>query len=94
MRRCTLLLTAKNSSPPVFPDVDGSDNVAAKAALRGLGNARVLRSRLSSGIVAEAVARMPQPCRVVVSGPGGFNAAALEMLARLVPTGQITVLSA
>ena len=68
--------------------------MAAEEALQGLDNACILRSRLSSDLVADAVARLPQPCRVVVSGPGGFNAAARDMLARLVDEDQITILSA
>ena len=57
--------------------------------------ARVVRSRLNPTILAEAFARMPQPCRVVVSGPGGFNSAAREMLLELVDDEeQITILSA
>jgi hypothetical protein len=94
VRHCALLLTGANASPALFPGTKGGNRAAAEAALDGLENARVLRSRLSSAIVADAVARMPQPCRVVVSGPGGFNAAAREMLTGLIDEDQITVLSA
>ena len=55
----------------------------------------MLRSRLNPQILAEAYERMPQPCRVVVSGPGGFNTAAREMLLELVDDEeQVTILSA
>ena len=43
----------------------------------------------------EATGRMPQPCRVVVSGPGPFNLAAKRMLAELnVDDESVTILSA
>ena len=61
---------------------------------RGLRNARIVRSRLTAALVAEAVARMPQPCRVVVSGPDGFNAAARKMLSSVMDDALVTVLSA
>ena len=66
----------------------------AEAALREVENASVQRSRLSAAIVAEAIERMPKPCRVVVSGPSGFNSAAREMLSRVVDQDSVTVLSA
>eukprot|EP01043_Picozoa_sp_COSAG02_P007385 COSAG02_NODE_219_length_28538_cov_79.322058_25_plen_439_part_00 len=96
VRNCTLLLTAANSDHAVFPDCgELGDGRAAEHELDGLDNARVLRGeRLSSTVVDEAVARMPQPCRIVVSGPGGFNAAARAMLELSVDSNQITVLSA
>ena len=57
---------------------------------------QLLRARLSPAVVAEALARMPKPCRVVVSGPGGFNSAAHSMLAELMVDvdEQVTILSA
>ena len=48
--------------------------------LRKLSNAQVLDSRLTIEVVTQSLSRMPQPCRVVVSGPSGFNAAARGML--------------
>ena len=45
-----------------------------------LPNGQVLESRLEQQIVTESLSRMPQPCRIVVSGPSGFNAAARGML--------------
>ena len=80
---------------------DGGDEPAAAAAaeqpeqvLAGIENANIVRSRLSPEIVAEAVGRMPRPCRVVVSGPNGFNSAAREMLASLVDEEEVTILAA
>ena len=96
VRHCTLLLTPeKNSGAPPFPSAPAGDAGEAERALQGLANAKVVRSRLKSAIVAEALKRMPAPCRVVVSGPSGFNSAAREMLTRSgVDTEQITVLTA
>jgi len=95
VRNCTFLLTAANtSSTAPFPGMKGGDGEEAEGALNGLANARILRSRLNGAIVADALARMIQPCRVVVSGPGGFNAAAREMLTQLIDEEQITVLAA
>ena len=98
------MLTPPNSSyggagannPPPFPSVaDGTGDAAhAEAALGPLPNATVVNERLSGALVAEAVARLARPCRVLVSGPGGFNAAATAMLADLVEENEITVLSA
>ena len=96
VRHCALLLTPPaNAREPPFPDAPAGGAAEAERALHGLANARVVRSRLNPTILAEAFARMPQPCRVVVSGPGGFNSAAREMLLELVDDEeQITTLSA
>ena len=96
LRNCTLLLTAAvaNKDAAPFPEAPDGDEQEDTDSLRGLANARLLRSRLDSDIVAEAVLRMPKPCRVVVSGPDGFNSAARQMLAGLINTENVTVLSA
>ena len=95
VRHCTLLLTPPNKGEPIFPDAASGDAAEAEGALHGLPNARILRAQLNAEILTEATARMPQPCRVVVSGPGGFNSAAREMLLELVDDEeQITTLSA
>jgi Thioredoxin-like [2Fe-2S] ferredoxin/Oxidoreductase FAD-binding domain len=57
------------------------DNPTALDELRALPNARVLNDiRLNIELVIEAVGRMSMPCRVVVSGPSGFNGAARSLL--------------
>ena len=95
VRHCTLLLTASNSDPPIFPEAADGDAAAAERALGGLGNVSVVRSRLSPELLAQSVGRMPPPCRVVVSGPDGFNGAAREMLSELLDVDeQVTILSA
>ena len=55
-----------------------------------------LRARLSAPIGSEALARMPQPCRVLVSGPASFNTAARGLLQELAldVEEQVTILSA
>ena len=100
VRHCTLLLTPpvddEHEAPPFLLDAPAGDAAEADRALDGLANARILRSRLNSTILAEAFDRMPRPCRVVVSGPGEFNSAARGMLAELTDDAEeiITVLSA
>lgn len=96
VRHCTLLLTdaAAESDQVAYPESCAGNSDDAMRALEGLPNACVVRSRISSAIVAEAVARMPHRCRVVVSGPGGFNSAVRSMLADVIDDSQITVLSA
>jgi hypothetical protein len=104
LRHCTLLLTpagrvvtganagagAEVAALP-FPEGPGAD----LAEIEALENACVIRSRLSPLVLAEAFGRMVKPCRTVVSGPGGFNSAAREMLLALVDDeDDITVLSA
>jgi hypothetical protein len=97
LRRCTLLITPRrvHDAAAPFPDAPAASVAEAERALRGIENARVVRSRVDSAIVAEAHGHMIQPCRYVVSGPGEYNAAVREMLARLVSNEDgITVLSA
>ena len=94
VRNCTVLLTAKNAEAPLFPDASCGGTLHAQAAVEGVSNARILRSRLRFQIVSEAVARMPKPCRVIVSGPAGFNNCARAMLKRLIDTDNVTILAA
>jgi hypothetical protein len=92
VRNFTLLLTASNSDAPIFPDGPSPDP-ETESKLQSLTNARVLRSRLTSTIVAESMARLQRRCRVVVSGPDTFNSAARNMLTEFVDDEDITVLS-
>ena len=94
VRQFTLLLTPANKGEPIFPEASVGDATEAEGALQGLPNARIVRSQMSESILMEATARMPRPCRIVVSGPGGFNTAARRMLADLVDEESVTVLSA
>ncbi len=81
---------------PPFPAAQGGDGAEAERLLHDLANARILRERLSIDIVSDALARMPHPCRVLVSGPATFNTAARGMLTELALDleAQVTILSA
>ena len=94
VRNCTVLLTAKSADPPIFPDASSGDKIHAQKTLQGVPNARILRSRLRFPIVSEAVTRMPKPCRVIVSGPAGFNNCARAMLKQLINMDNVTILAA
>jgi hypothetical protein len=84
----------KSSVP--FPDF--VDDPTELNELRELSNARVWDNngtRLNMELVTEAVARMPRPCRFVVSGPSSFNATARTMLQEAsVDVEAITILEA
>lgn len=99
VRHCTLLLTPPNKHDAPFAATAAAegrgDASAAEGALHGLPNARIRRTQLCAEVLLEATARMASPCRVIVSGPGPFNAAAQRMLAELgVDEDDVTVLSA
>ena len=101
VRYCTLLLTGENKNPPVttdcpFPEADLSSQADQLTTLNALANARVVHSRLTPSLVANAFQTMSKPCRVVVSGPSGFNSAARKMLlgAANVDEDAITILEA
>lgn len=94
VRDCTLLLTDANTDTPPFPDVSGGDKQDALETLKDLANARIITSRSTADIVAHAVGQMARPCRVVVSGPDGFNSAARKILAPLLDEEAVTILSA
>ena len=95
LRHCTLLLTGKGPPLPSPLFATGVDHQTECDKLQSLPNAQVLRTRLTLGLVSEAMSRMPVPCRVVVSGPSSFNAAAREMLSELaVDNESITILEA
>ena len=101
IKHCTLLLTEKNKEAEKYPFAQ--KDISSKTSeednminiLNNLPNGQVLESRLEQQIVTESLSRMPQPCRIVVSGPSGFNAAARGMLiAAGVSHDNITILEA
>ena len=103
VRNCMLLLTPPNKHEPPFASAAAAaeaeaargDASEAEGALHGLPNARIRRTQLCAEVLLEATARMPSPCRVIVSGPGPFNVAAQRMLGELgVDEDDVTVLSA
>eukprot|EP00928_Gymnodinium_smaydae_P083216 TRINITY_DN66467_c0_g1_i1.p1 TRINITY_DN66467_c0_g1~~TRINITY_DN66467_c0_g1_i1.p1 ORF type:complete len:396 (+),score=28.74 TRINITY_DN66467_c0_g1_i1:47-1234(+) len=92
LRHCTLLLTEshrEDGSPfPEVRDVDVSE-------LAALDNVAVVPSRLSPEILASELRSLSAPCRIVISGPASFNAAAKDMLVQSgVDESAITLLSA
>ncbi|KAL7515788.1 hypothetical protein ACHAWX_000865 [Stephanocyclus meneghinianus] len=87
----TLFVTNDNSDMPLFPETVG-DN--PEEALDGIPNTRIFYSRVTSDVISDTLERMPKPCRIVVSGPDGFNKSARDMLADIVETDHITILSA
>jgi len=98
IRNCTLLLTSPSDSSEMVPYLDVSLESCLKElnTLQQLPNVRIMEHRLNQEIVAAAVAAMTIPCRIVVSGPSSFNAAARNYLLQcpLVETDSITVLEA
>ena len=90
IRHATVLITSSNSGAPPFPSAKVDD----ASELGKLDNASIVRSRLTFSIISSAIAKMPSPCRVLVSGPRTFNTAAREMLARArVSSERITILT-
>ena len=91
LRRATVLVTPEGAGPPQF----AAAAKAADAVLAASPNAAVVRARLDGALLREAYARMPRPCRVVVSGPDGFNAACRSALLDLVDDADdVTILAA
>jgi NAD(P)H-flavin reductase len=92
LQNLTLVLTeAKAEIPVPFPDVEDAD----LRTLASLTNATVLNSRLSKEMIEFELKSCSSPCRVVVSGPDSFNAAAREMLLQSgVTLEAITILTA
>jgi hypothetical protein len=99
VRHCTVLLT-----PPVMTSGAGvpfpshpkclSDADDAVASLAKFADVR-RGYRLDANGVEAAVARMPPPCRVVVSGSSAFNGAAREYLRELMDIEKhVTILAA
>ena len=79
-----------------FPNHPKSSNDADDAVASLAMFADVRRGyRLDANVVEAAVARMPPPCRVVVSGPSAFNGAAREYLRELMDIEKhVTILAA
>ena len=91
LRNATVLVTPEGAGPPQF----AAAAKAADAVLAASPNAAVVRARLDGALLREAYARMPRPCRVVVSGPDGFNAACRSALLDLVDDADdVTILAA
>ena len=97
LRRCTLLLTPRNATAEgeePFPN-ESENNSTHSLKLQQLPNFSCHRTRINPALLSDAVNAMPAPCRVVVSGPDGFNSVVREMLANLQVGGDhITILKA
>lgn len=98
VRNLTLTITEKredggDAQPP--PYEYAADQESPEDAFKGLPNATVLRSqRVTQIIVTDAVSRMEQPCRVIVSGPNTFNDAVKLLLLNVIDSDHVTILSA
>lgn len=75
--KCTLLLT-ESQAGAVAPFPDAND--AEMSEFDGLDNSSVVQARLSAELLGAELSIMPKPCRIVVSGPEAYNAAARNML--------------
>ena len=94
LSRCTVLVTASQSTAAPFPDVSDTD---VAAAFTGLHNAACVNARLSLEMLQAELSHMARPLRVVVSGPEGFNSACKSMLKQIdgeLGAEAVTVLSA
>lgn len=100
MRNYTLLLTKEKQDQGYvdLPFKEGSnlnDTADYNTILKDVPNAKTVKSRLDNGIIAEAVKRLVQPYRIVVSGPDAFNNACRKLLDEHgVESKQVTLLSA
>jgi len=87
----SLLLTEAQAGMTPFPDAKGSD----LTPLTSCPHVAVFHCRLSRELIQKELGLCPKPCRVVVSGPAGFNAACKSMLQDVgCETGAVTILSA
>jgi ferredoxin-NADP reductase len=92
LQRCSMVVTdAQQGVELPFPQAPDAD----LTELASLANAAVFRSRLSPELLSAELSSLKAPCRIVVSGPASFNAAAQEMLSQIgVGRESITVLAA
>ena len=72
LKSWSLLLTDPEPGPLPFPDAPGFNLTR-----------HVVRSRISKDILQRQLEQCHKPCRVLVSGPAGFNAAAQSLLVDL-----------
>lgn len=86
LRSCTILISkAKQVSNEEVPFGKGGTvaetGTTTLSDLKSLANVTLMHgTRLSKSIVSNAIDKMTQPCRVVVSGPDQYNKAAREYL--------------
>jgi len=88
-----VLTEAQEVQTTPFPDVEGVD--ADIAEFSALENATVVRSRISFDHMEIELKSLQDPCRIVVSGPAGFNSAVKEMLCKNgIASEAVTILEA
>merc|ERR1712107_118288 len=74
-----------------YEEVDDAD----LTEIASLATATMQHSRLSQELLEHELASLTNPCRVVVSGPSGFNSAVRDMLTDIgVSVDAVTILSA
>jgi len=105
LRNCTVFLTNDGNDntiippiPPPFPEDTATTTTTTTTEcvmMKDLkNNVRILKnSRLNLDLIKESVKRMPEDCRVVISGPSSFNSTCREMLRGLVEDDHVTILS-
>jgi len=100
VRHCTLALTepeGKASEAP-FPFEDSTfkdESASGLQSFEALHNTHLVHGRISLEMIKQNVSRMEAKCRIVVSGPVGFNTSVREMLLRCdVVDDQMTILTA
>jgi len=92
LMKCSLLITDSQAGA-VAPFPDGED--AQFMEFNDLDNSSVREARLSADLLSEELSSMRTPCRIVVSGPEGYNSAARNMLlSNGVDKDAITILEA
>ena len=90
IRQCTFFITSESKDSAIFPEVQSTD---VETLLADVPNARVVNSRLDFDIISENARQMTRPCRLLVSGPEGFNKAARAMLDDIFHEDEIVVLA-
>ena len=102
LRNFTLLLTDKKEDgeniPPYYRDFNSENDESHNydEILKDVPNAKVLKSqRLNEAIIANAIEKLKEPYRIIVSGPDTFNNAARIFLDSCeVDSTRVTMLSA
>eukprot|EP00971_Amphidinium_carterae_P179154 3553681-Amphidinium_carterae.1 len=100
IRQCTLLLTefsGAGSRTPFATEGTSFDSDRAEDLenFSKLANTRLVRGRVNSDLLREEVSKMPDVCRIVVSGPAAFNTAVrTTLLSSDVREEQVTILTA
>merc|ERR1739848_884311 len=92
LMKCTVLLTEPQAGAvTLFPDAPNADF----DELSNLGTSNIVQARVSAELLTQELSMMPNPCRIVVSGPEAYNSAVRNMcLSNGVDKDAITILEA